>query len=107
VDNENDKIDYKFSARTNQFAVFSEIYYDKGWDVFLDGDKADYIRVDYCLRGMAVPAGNHTIEFRFEPHSYKVGMMLTTWFNLAIYVLLIAGLAREWRRRNPGTAAKA
>jgi hypothetical protein len=48
---------------------------------------------------MAIPAGEHTIEFRFEPHSYKVGMMLTTWFNLFIYVLLIAGLVMEYRNR--------
>jgi hypothetical protein len=108
VTNDNDKIDYTFSAKSNQFAVFSEIYYSKGWDVFIDGKPADYVRVDYVLRGMAIPAGEHAIEFRFEPHSYKVGMMLTTWFNLAIYGLLIAGLAMEWRKRKPrGTGTTA
>jgi hypothetical protein len=105
VDNQDDKIDYKFSARTNQFAVFSEIYYDKGWNAYLDGNKTDYVRVDYVLRGMAVPAGNHTIEFRFEPGSYKTGMMLATWFNLTVYLLLIAGLVLEWRKRYPAKAA--
>ena len=99
--NLNDKIDYTFSAHSNQFAVFSEVYYDKGWNAYLDGKPADYVRVDYLLRGMAIPAGNHTIEFRFEPHSYKVGMMLTSWFSLMIYVLLIAGVVMEWRKRNP------
>jgi uncharacterized membrane protein YfhO len=100
VENLLDKIDYKFSAKTNQFAVFSEIYYDKGWDVYLDGNKSDYLRVDYLLRGMAVPAGDHTIEFRFEPHSYKLGVALTSWFSLAIYALLITALVVEWRKRN-------
>jgi hypothetical protein len=95
-----DKIDYKFSAKTNQFAVFSEIYYDKGWDVYVDGNKADYFRVDYLLRGMAIPAGDHRIEFRFEPHSYKMGVALTSWFSLAIYVLLITAGVIEWRKRN-------
>jgi Bacterial membrane protein YfhO len=99
VDNLNDKINYKFSSKTNQFAVFSEVYYDKGWNVYLDGNKTDYLRVDYLLRGMAVPAGDHAIEFRFEPHSYQLGLMLTSWFSLAIYVLLIAGLVMEWRKR--------
>jgi hypothetical protein len=99
VDNLNDKIDYKFSSKTNQFAVFSEVYYDKGWNVYLDGNKADYLRVDYLLRGMPVPAGDHAIEFRFEPHSYQLGMMLTSWFSLAIYALLIAGVVVEWRKR--------
>jgi Bacterial membrane protein YfhO len=105
VDNQNDKIDYKFSARASQFAVFSEIYYDKGWNAYLDGNKTDYVRVDYVLRGMAIPAGSHTIEFRFEPRSYKVGMMLATWFNLAVYLLLMAGLVMEWRKRIPAKAA--
>ena len=108
VKNDNDKIDYTFSAHSNQFAVFSEIYYDKGWNAYVDGKPADYVRVDYVLRGMAIPAGNHAIEFRFEPHSYKVGMLLTTWFNLAIYGLLIGGLVMEWRKRKPqgaGTTA--
>jgi hypothetical protein len=99
VDNILEKIDYKFSAKTNQFAVFSEIYYDKGWDAYLDGKKADYLRVDYLLRGMPVPAGEHTIEFRFEPRSHKLGMMLTTWFSLLIFGLLIAAGVVEWRKR--------
>ncbi|HXB96214.1 MAG TPA: YfhO family protein [Puia sp.] len=98
-ENDLDKIDYDFSAKTNQFAVFSEIYYDKGWDAYLDGKKTDYVRVNYALRGMAVPAGQHAIEFRFEPHSYKLGLMLTSWFSLVIYALLIAGLVVEWRKR--------
>jgi hypothetical protein len=105
VDNVLEKIDYKFSAKTNQFAVFSEIYYEEGWDAYLDGKKTDYLRVDYLLRGMAVPAGEHTIEFRFEPHSYKLGTALTTWFTLLILGLLIAAGTVEWRKRKAGTPA--
>ena len=101
VDNLLEKIDYKFSAKTNQFAVFSEIYYSEGWDAYIDGKKTDYLRVDYLLRGMPVPAGDHTIEFRFEPHSYKLGYMLNTWFSVAIYALLFTALYMEWRKRQP------
>lgn len=100
IDNRNDTIDYKFSARTNQFAVFSEIYYDKGWDAYIDGKKADYVRVDYILRGMSIPAGDHTIEFRFEPHSYWLGNSLSNWFSLLGYLLLFAALGMEWRKRS-------
>jgi uncharacterized membrane protein YfhO len=106
VENDNDKITYKFSSKTNQFAVFSEIYYDKGWDAYLDGNKSDYYRVDYLLRGMAVPAGEHNIEFRFEPRSYKLGTMLTSWFSLLIYILLIAAAVVEWKKRKPAVAAQ-
>jgi hypothetical protein len=103
VENLNDKIDYSFSAKTNQFAVFSEVYYDKGWNAFIDGKKADYCRVDYILRGMAVPAGDHTIEFRFEPHSYFLGDTLSTWSAIAIYLLIIAAFVVEWRKRGKQT----
>jgi hypothetical protein len=99
VDNQLEKIDYKFSSKTNQFAVFSEIYYDKGWGVYLDGKMADYLRVDYLLRGMPLPAGEHAVEFRFEPHSFTLGTMLNNWFSLLIYILLIAAGVVEWRKR--------
>ena len=67
IENLNDQISYQFKSKTNQFAVFSEIYYDKGWNASIDGKPTPYCKVNYVLRGMAVPAGEHTIEFRFEP----------------------------------------
>ncbi|HVW61629.1 MAG TPA: YfhO family protein, partial [Puia sp.] len=99
LENLNDKLTYKFSAKTNQFAVFSEIYYDKGWNAFIDGVRSDYIRVDYVLRGMPVPAGDHTIEWRFEPHSYELGNTLTLWCSILGYLLLIVAVVVEWRKR--------
>jgi len=108
VRNDLDKIDYHFSAKTNQFVVFSEIYYSKGWDAYLDGKKTDYLRVDYVLRGMPVPAGQHNIEFRFEPHSYQLGMALNNIFSVIIIGLLVwAGVTerRKWLKQKPGNAA--
>lgn len=102
-ENLNDRLTYQFSAKSNQFAVFSEIYYDKGWNAYIDGNKADYCRVDYVLRGMAVPAGAHTIEFRFEPHSYKVGATISVWSSVLVYLLLIAAAIGVWRKGNPTT----
>ena len=106
IENLNDKITYKFSARTNQFAVFSEVYYDKGWNVFLDGNKTDYCKVDYILRGMSVPAGEHTIEFRFEPHSYELGDSLGVWTSILAYLLVITAIAAEWRKRRQNMPEK-
>jgi Bacterial membrane protein YfhO len=88
IQNLNDKIIYKFSSKTNQFAVFSEIYYDKGWNAFIDGKKSDYCKVDYVLRGMPVPAGDHTIEFRFEPSSFKTGETISWIASVLAYLLL-------------------
>ncbi len=100
VRNVNDTIIYKSSAKTNQFAVFSEIYYDKGWNAFIDGKKAEILRVDYALRGLSLPAGDHTIEFKFEPQSYKTGNTLAVIASLAAYLLLIAAAWFGWKNVN-------
>ncbi len=100
AEKQNDKITYKSSAKTSQFAVFSEIYYDKGWNAFIDGQAAEYLRVDYVLRGMSIPAGEHSIEFRFEPRSYTTGIRIAVWSSVLIYLLLIAVIVAEWKNRN-------
>jgi hypothetical protein len=94
----NDKITYTSSSNTNQFAVFSEVYYPHGWNAYIDGQKADYIKVDYVLRGMSVPAGKHTIEFRFEPQSYKTANSLMLVASLLTFALLIAAIVFEFLR---------
>jgi len=95
IENLNDKISYAFKSKTNQFAVFSEIYYDKGWNAFIDGKPTTYCRVNYVLRGMPVPAGDHTIEFRFEPKTYILGNQLSVWAAIITYLLLIAAIL-QW-----------
>ncbi|HRB24175.1 MAG TPA: YfhO family protein, partial [Ferruginibacter sp.] len=83
---------YEFNAATPQFAVFSEIYYNRGWDAFIDGKKTNYAKVNYVLRGIALPAGKHTIEFKFEPRAYYTGNTISFWCALLVYLLLAAGL---------------
>jgi hypothetical protein len=95
----NDIVRYDFNARSNQFVVLSEIYYDKGWNAFIDGKKADYVRTNYVLRGMAVPAGKHSIEFRFEPHSYELGNTLSAASSLLAYALLAIAIFVETRKK--------
>ena len=100
VRNANDTIIYSSAAASNQFAVFSEIFYDKGWNAFIDGKKAEIIRVDYALRGMNLPAGNHTIEFKFEPGSYKLGNTLALIASLAAYILLVIAAWLGWKKQS-------
>ncbi|HLI93807.1 MAG TPA: hypothetical protein VKU83_09365, partial [Puia sp.] len=100
-ENLNDKITYRSSARTPQFAVFSEIYYPEGWDAYIDGVKVEYLRVDYLLRGLSVPAGDHTIEFRFEPRSFAKADAIAFSSSLAVCLLLLTAGVVEWRRNRP------
>jgi hypothetical protein len=97
IENENDKISYQFQAKSNQFVVFSEIYYNKGWDAYIDGKKSLYCRVDYVLRGMPVPAGSHTIEFRFQPESFIIGNRISIWAAIITYLLVIAAFVSVLR----------
>lgn len=99
VENRNDLIIYNTSAVTNQFAVLSEIYYSEGWNAYIDGKKTDYVKTDYALRGIAIPAGNHKLEFKFEPASYKTGNLLMLITTILIYVLVIGGLYLEWKKQ--------
>jgi hypothetical protein len=98
--NLNDKIDYTFHSTTPQFAVLSEIYYPLGWDAYIDGKKTDYVKTDYVLRGIYVPAGNHEIEFRFEPKSYSIGRTITIIANALVYLLLIIAIFFGIRKKD-------
>ncbi len=98
IENHNDRISYQSNSQSNQFAVFSEVYYPHGWDAYIDGVKTPYTRVNYLLRGMPVPAGSHKIEFRFEPRSVILGDKLTMWSSILLYIFLIGGLVLEYRR---------
>jgi len=83
-----DHLVYQSGSTTNQVAVFSEIYYDKGWKMLIDGVEKPYFRADYLLRAAVIPVGNHKIEFIFHPASYYTGETI----SLAGSVLLILAL---------------
>jgi hypothetical protein len=85
-----DELLYKYSAREEKLAVFSEIYYPAGWKCFIDGKEGKYFRADYVLRGMVVPAGDHEIKFTFKPASYYVGNKISLASSLLL-ILLCAG----------------
>jgi hypothetical protein len=80
-----DELLYKYSAREEKLAVFSEIYYPAGWKSYIDGKESQYFRTDWVLRGMVVPAGDHEIKFIFKPVSYYAGNKI----SLASSILLI------------------
>ena len=68
---------YISSAKVEQMAVFSEIYYDKGWNAYINGKPVEHFRTDYILRGMLIPAGENEIEFIFKPKMFGVGNIIS------------------------------
>ena len=81
---------YDFNANTNQFAVFSEIYYKDGWNAYIDGKLTPHYRVNYVLRGLEIPKGNHKIEFKFEPTVVKKGSTIAL-ISYGLFLLIFAG----------------
>jgi uncharacterized membrane protein YfhO len=73
-------------------AVFSEIYFPWGWNVKIDGKDTDLARVNYVLRAIRVPAGNHDIEFYFNPTSAQVTDDISIASIVLIYILCVGAL---------------
>ena len=103
---EPEKLFYSSNSTKQRLAVFSEIYYDKGWNAFIDGKPAPHIRVNYILRAMMVPAGKHEIEFRFEPQSYFLGEKISLASSAITIVLLLLVLFGEWKKMNKTAKAE-
>ena len=85
-----DELHYKYSAKEDKLAVFSEIYYPAGWKSYIDGKESQYFRADWTLRGMVVPAGDHEIKFIFRPVSYYTGNKVSLASSILL-ILLFAG----------------
>lgn len=92
------KLNYTSQSTTDQLAVFSEIYYDKGWKAFIDGKENPIVRANYVLRAIVIPSGNHQIEFRFEPAVFYTGNMIASGSSVLLLLLGVAYLVFEFRR---------
>lgn len=93
---------YTANCKNTSFAVFSEIYYPDGWNVMVDGKPSTYVRVNSILRGMALQAGLHRIEFKFEPQVYKTSNTVSLIGSIVLFCsCLIAGFLN--RKQGHGT----
>lgn len=93
------KLTYQSSSSSDRLAVFSEIYYDKGWVASIDGNKADQVRVNYLLRGLMVPAGEHTIVFEFKPATYYTGEKVSYAGSVLLILMLAGGIFLESKKK--------
>ncbi|MFH6943024.1 YfhO family protein [Flavobacterium sp. FlaQc-50] len=88
-------IKYESDNKKDGLAVFSEMYYKNGWNAYIDGQLTDHFPVDYVLRAMEIPGGQHTIEFKFEPQVVKTGSTITLISSIGMLLLLIGGIYFE------------
>jgi len=93
-------IKYNSSSAVNGFVVFSEIYYENGWNAYIDGSLAPYTRVNYALRGMGIPAGKHKIEFKFEPQVIKTGSTIALASSIVFVLLFFGGLFYNFKKKD-------
>lgn len=84
-----DRLTYRASCSAQKTAVFSEIYYPYGWNAYIDGKKAEHFRVNYVLRALNIPAGDHDIVFEFRPDSIYKGYKVSAAFKALMYLLLL------------------
>ncbi|MBN1820709.1 MAG: YfhO family protein [Prolixibacteraceae bacterium] len=90
---------YKYNARSEQLAVFSEVYYEKGWNAYIDGEKTPHFRANYILRAMVVPQGEHQVEFKFEPKSYYIGNKVSYASSIILLLIIIGFVGNEIRKK--------
>ncbi|MEN0046915.1 MAG: YfhO family protein [Bacteroidota bacterium] len=90
-----DQLTYQSNSNSEQLAVFSEVWYgpDKGWKAYIDGKEVEHIRVNYILRALRIPAGQHKVEFIFEPSSFYTGKTISMICSLLILLGLLGYIA--------------
>ncbi len=90
---------YETEASKEQLAVFSEIYFANGWNAYIDGELQPHWRANYVLRSMRIPAGNHEVEFKFEPEVYATGEKMSLAGSILLVLFVIGGIAGDMRTR--------
>lgn len=90
---------YESESALAGLAVFSEIYYPKGWHAFIDGNEVPLLRANYALRALEVPAGKHTIEFKFEPKPFTIGNKITMASGWLLLLVVLGSVG--WSLKRP------
>lgn len=94
-----DRMEYEYSAPNDVFAVFSEVYYDKGWKAYVDGKEVPILRADYILRALQLPGGNHKVEFVFDPETVKVSNVISLIGSIVLILGLLGGIFLSYRKK--------
>ncbi len=90
---------YSSNSKTELPAIFSEVYYPEGWNCYVDGKQIETFRANYILRGAIIPAGKHTIEWKFEPESYTKGSTYASIFSILTLLLFFGVIGLELKNQ--------
>ncbi len=99
ISHQPNKLVYESKNFSDGFAVFSEVYYKDGWQAYIDNVPVSHMQVDYVLRGMSIPAGNHKIEFKFEPQVVRTGSSITLVSSIVLLLLIVGGIFYVYRKK--------
>lgn len=102
-----DDLSFKSSNMREGLAVFSDIYYSKGWQAYVDGKETPIVKVNYVLRGIRVPAGQHSIEFHFRPASFYNSRKVAVAGSALIMLLIGVSIYKGVMQMGRGTGVKA
>ena len=99
------RYDFELEGGTG-VAVFSEIYYDKGWQAYVDGKPCDSFRADYLLRAMVLPEGKHIVEWRFEAPNWNLTAIVTLICSILIIFALALAVYLKYFKHNGNNKEK-
>lgn len=100
IDYEPNHLTYTSKNSNEGVAVFSEMYYENGWNAYIDGKESDYFKVDYVLRALKIPSGEHKIEFKFEPEVVVTGSKITLASTILLGLVIVGGFGFSfWRSK--------
>jgi hypothetical protein len=91
---------YNYRSKSPQIVVFSEIYYPKGWNATIQGEKVPFFEADYLLRAMLLKPGTYQITFTFEPTSYSLGNMVSLISSILLALFVLVGLFVLYHKKN-------
>ncbi|MBD0777663.1 YfhO family protein [Maribacter sp. ANRC-HE7] len=98
TDYEPNHLVYKSSNPNAGVLVFSEMFYENGWNAYIDGQRKDHFRVNYVLRALKVPEGDHTIAFKFEPPIIEKGSQISLVSSILLVLIILGGIFYSVKR---------
>jgi uncharacterized membrane protein YfhO len=99
IEYKTNSLKYQSKNSSESCIIFSEIYYPAGWKCYIDGAEVQAFRANYILRGVNVPAGEHTIEWKFEPASFNQGSTYSLAGSVLLLLIVLGSVFLELRKK--------